>query len=309
MNNTALHFSRQVGMAVLLSAWCLFSQARTVVDATGVRITVPNTIQRPLALSEIDLDALLALNLQPVGTTAGRGQNSTPNYLGQTAQHVPLVGGFGAPVLDKTIAAKPDVILVGGITDPKLLQQLRTIAPTLVTYTVGDDWKTAFRRIAQLTGREQQGKAFFERYQQRIEQLRKQLGANTNNTVSIVRWNPQGPAYMLSESFASLVIADVGLERPASQQQKGIAHSPALSLEALNRIDADWLFIGTLSPTGQASEALKSSMRSPLFQQLKAVKNQHMRVVDGSLWTSLGGPLAAMSILDDLEKHMKPPKP
>jgi iron complex transport system substrate-binding protein len=309
MNKTVLHFTHQVGMALLLSAWCLFSQARTVVDATGTQVTVPDTVQRPLALSETDLDALLALNLQPVGTTAGRGQQGTPNYLGQQAQRIVLVGGFGAPVIDKIIAAKPDLILAGGLTDPKLLQQLRTLAPTVVTYTLGSDWKTAFRQIAQFTGRNAQANTFFERYQQRIEQLRKHLGPNTNNTISIVRWNPQGPAYMLSDSFASLVIADVGLKRPSTQQEKGIAHSPPLSLEAIHRIDADWLFIGTLSPTGQASESLKTSMQSPVFRQLKAVKNQHMRLVDGSLWTSLGGPLAAMAILNDLEQHMPLRKP
>lgn len=309
MNKTVLHFIHQVGTALLLSAWCLFSHARSLVDATGAQITIPDTIQRPLALSEMDLDALLALNLQPVGTTAGRGQQGTPNYLGQAAQRIPLMGGFGAPVLDKIIAAKPDLILAGGITDPKLLQQLRTIAPTVVTYTLGNDWKTAFRHIAQFTGRNPQANAFFERYQQRIEQLHKHLGPNTNSTVSIVRWNPQGPAYMLSESFASLVIADLGLKRPSTQQEKGIAHSPPLSLEAIQRIDADWLFVGTLSPTGQASEALKTSMQSPVFRQLKAVKNQHMRLVDGSLWTSLGGPLAAMAILNDVEQHMTHSKP
>ena len=83
--------------------------------------------QRVLALSEIDLDSLLALKLKPVGATNGRGQSGMPHYLGNAVSGIAGVGSFGSPVLDLVIGAQPDLILVGSLPDPELLAQLSKI--------------------------------------------------------------------------------------------------------------------------------------------------------------------------------------
>jgi iron complex transport system substrate-binding protein len=142
------------------------------------------------------------------------------------------------------------------------------------------------------------------RYVTRVQEVRARLGRNGTAEVSITRWNPQGPAYMLNDSFAARVLADIGLKRPAAQQQPGVGHSPPLSLEQIGLIDADWLFLGTLSPEGDAVAALETAKAHPLFQQLRAVRAGHVVPVDGSQWTSLGGPLAALAILDQVAQAM-----
>ncbi|HWW04184.1 iron-siderophore ABC transporter substrate-binding protein [Collimonas sp.] len=280
-----------------------FSAERAIVDAAGRAVRVPVQPQRVLALSEIDLDSLLALKIKPVGATNGRGQGGMPHYLGNAVSGLASVGNFGSPVLDLVIAAQPDLILVGSLPDPELLAQLSKIAPTVVSYKQGEDWQLALRRIAEVVGRPAQADALLSAYRRRAETLRGKLGAQANATVSVVRWNPQGPSYMLKDAFASLVLADLKMRRPAAQMQAGVAHSPPLSLEALSRIDADWLFVGTLN-TSQANDALSAARQSPAFRQLGAVQKGHMVAVDGSLWTSPGGPLAALAILNDVEKAM-----
>lgn len=42
-------------------------------------------------------------------------------------------------------------------------------------------------------------------------------------------------------------------------------------------------------------------LENPLFQSLQVVQNDRVVVIDGSLWTSVGGPLTAMTVLDDVE--------
>jgi iron complex transport system substrate-binding protein len=39
---------------------------------------------------------------------------------------------------------------------------------------------------------------------------------------------------------------------------------------------------------------------------LGAIRNQHYSAVDGSLWTSVGGPLAAMQVMTDLQQLLAP---
>jgi iron complex transport system substrate-binding protein len=275
---------------------------RVVIDAAERKVTLPQAPLRILAMSELDLDALLALGIQPRGATRGRGQQSTPRYLGKAASGIASVGNFASPVPDLAIALQPDLILAGGVPDPELLARLSKIAPTVVTYRPGEHWQSALRRIGAVVGRSAQAETVLAQYQQRAAALNARLQAQQGASVSVVRWNPHGPAYMLRDSFASLVLADLKLRRPASQQQPGAAHSPPLSMEALALIDADWLFVGTLD--GAAGGALDAASASPAFRRLNAVKRGRMRAVDGSLWTGPGGPLAANAILADVEKAM-----
>jgi iron complex transport system substrate-binding protein len=72
-----------------------------------------------------------------------------------------------------------------------------------------------------------------------------------------------------------------------------------LSLENLSKIDADWLFVATLNPQGQ--ETLDAARKQPAFERLGAVRNQHVFTVDGQVWTSGTGLLAAGVVLDDIE--------
>ncbi|MCX4029495.1 iron-siderophore ABC transporter substrate-binding protein [Endozoicomonas sp. SM1973] len=277
-----------------------YNDTRQVRDMTGAEVIIPRQPKRVIALSEVDLDSLIALGMQPVGATAGRGQITTPSYLADHTTDVTIVGRLGLPSIDKLIELKPDLILAGGFIDPVALKQVKKIAPTLVTHSIGENWKQAFQRTASLLGQEQAAEIYWETYNKRVSQLKSALGENANAKISVVRWNPKGPSYMLGDSFISSVLNDIQLKRPETQNQPGAGHSPPLSLEALEKIDGDWLFVGTLVEKSKATQALEHIKATQVFQQLKAVQNNHVVNVDGSLWTSVGGPLAAMAVLNDL---------
>ncbi|WP_158583377.1 ABC transporter substrate-binding protein [Salinisphaera sp. Q1T1-3] len=274
--------------------------AREIVDATGTQVDVPEQPQRVLALGERDLGAALALEVTPVGRLDGRGMSGAPRYLGPAAEQIPSLGQFLQPAMGRVIEAGPDLILAGGFTDARLIAQLRRIAPTVVTSTHDDDWKQSLERVAAALGRPDRLHRFMQRYQDRVAALRAELGDRAGETVSIVRWNPRGPMTMQRDAFASQVLADVGLSRPPSQQQPGSAHTRPLSLEAMRRLNADWLYVGLLDAAPEA--ALAEARRSAAFRTLPVVENGHAFGVDGALWTSRGGPLAALAILDTLQR-------
>lgn len=277
--------------------------SRDIVDAAERKVSIPQEPKRILVLGEFELDALLALGIEPVGATNGRGQTGMQHYLQNKAAKVPSVGGFAQPNMDKVLAAQPDLILTD-LRDQQIIAKLQRIAPTVVATKVGSDWKSAFNQIAALLGKEAQAQSVVAQYQTRVAALKQKI--TPNQTVSIVRWNPKGPGYMFKDAFSSLIVQDLGLKRPAGQMGPGTNHSKPLSLEALNEIDADWLFIGTLSPEGEAAQTLKTVQTAPAFKNLNVVKNQRVRIIDGSLWTSTGGPLAALAVLDDIEKNLAP---
>lgn len=280
---------------------------RQILDANGQSQTVPDAPKRIVVLSELDLDSALTLGVQPVGTVNGRGQATLPRYLlDRAGKEIAVVGDLDNPNLEKLIDLEPDLILTGQ-TKPELLALLKEIAPTVVTGNWGEPWKVVFQRSALVMNKEAEGKAFLAQYDARLQEARTRLAKHQGEQISIVRWNPKGPSYMHGGTFASSVVQEMGLARPAHQIGDKSPHSPALSLESLNLLDGDWLVIGTLSTSGDAVDAMKQAEQTPAFQQLSAIKGKRFGAVDGSLWTSTGGPQAALRVIDDVEQLMSKP--
>lgn len=280
---------------------------RQVIDANGQSQTVPDAPERVVVLGELDLDAALTLGVQPVGTVNGRGQATLPRYLlDKAGKEISVVGDLDNPNLEKLIDLEPDLILTAQ-TKPELLTLLNEIAPTVVTGNWGEPWKQVFQRTALVLNREAEGKAFLAQYEARLQEARARLAKHQGEQVSIVRWNPKGPSYMHGSTFASSVVQEMGLARPPHQIGDRTPHSPALSLESLNLLDGDWLVIGTLSASGDAVDAMKQAEQTPAFQQLGAIKGKRFGAVDGSIWTSTGGPQAALRVISDVEQLMSKP--
>ncbi|MDT3709244.1 MAG: iron-siderophore ABC transporter substrate-binding protein [Pseudomonadaceae bacterium] len=291
-------------VAVLLAgllALPAYADTRQVTDAMGNTVTVPEAPQRVITLSEIDLDTALTLGVTPVGTINGRGQAAPPRYLdGKLPAGIEVVGDIDNPNLETLLELEPDLILTGPVK-PEQLAILNEIAPTVITFNWARPWQESMQRTAQALNKEAEAKAVLERYRARVEAARQRLAAHQGETLSIVRWNPKGPSYMFKDAFASTVAEDVGLRRPAHQQDRGHTHSMALSLESLELLDADWLVIGTLATSGEAVEAMNQAEQTPAFRQLSAIQAKRFGAVDGSLWTSLGGPMAALQVIEDIE--------
>ncbi|MGY6037325.1 ABC transporter substrate-binding protein [Aeromonas sp. AE23HZ002T15] len=297
--------------AALMLASLVGSQAqagtRQVIDANGQSQTVPDAPERVVVLGELDLDTALTLGVQPVGTVNGRGQATLPRYLlDKAGKEITIVGDLDNPNLEKLIDLEPDLILTGQ-TKPELLTLLNEIAPTVVTGNWGEPWKVIFQRSALVMNKEAEAKAFLTQYDARLQEARTKLAKHQGEQVSIVRWNPKGPSYMHGSTFASSVVQEMGLARPPHQIGDRTPHSPALSLESLNLLDGDWLVIGTLSASGDAVDAMKQAEQTPAFQQLGAIKGKRFGAVDGSLWTSTGGPQAALQVISDVEQLMSKP--
>ncbi|MFF4222587.1 ABC transporter substrate-binding protein [Streptomyces sp. L500] len=279
-------------------------ETRTIKDATGTAVKVPAHPKRVVTLTQEDLDAVLALGVKPVGITNGQGLNKPPAYLEDKVKGISVVGNLLQPVMDKVLAAKPDLILAGDLQDENVLKQLREITPaTLVTMAPTDDWKLSFRGVANAVNSLDKANKVIADYEAKAKKAGEELGENKGAEVSIVRWNPDGPSWMEKKQFASGVALDMGLKRPKTQDKDGNAHTPALSLEKISEIDGDWLFLSTLTSDGE--KALKDVQEKPAYKDLNAVKKNHAVTVNGSVWSTRGGPLASDVVIDDITKALK----
>ncbi len=294
--------------------------SRTITDAKGTQVTLPAKPVRVLPLSEPTLDATIALGLKPIATTAGRGQNAIPAYLQPRAKGIESVGGLGTPNLEQVAQLAPDVILLDGTAfqDAAVIDKLRKIAPTVFVSKTGQDWRTAFEGTADALGRASEGADVLAAYDQHVNETKLAIAPRVDETVSVVRWAGIGlPAVLMKELCSGRVLTDLGLPRPEFQDEMGPGHTVPVSLEELEKIDGDWIFFGALGGGGvdaggvdtpadveSARDAIETARETPGFSRLKAVQANHVVPVDGSAWTSAGGPIAANVIVDDVARNL-----
>lgn len=287
---------------------------RTVVDAQGAEVLVPEDPQRVVTLSEPTLDGVFALGEEPVGTVSGRGQSGVPSYLADLAGDVPLLGSVAQPNYEEIGKAKPDLILVDGTSinnNPEAIEILRKIAPVVYTGDAGGDWRANFSLTAEALGLESEGEQVLADYDAHVAEVAAGLGAYADSTFSIVRWQGSSAALILGDLPPGQALIDLGLTRPAGQDRRGRGHSEPVSLENLADIDADYMFFGTLgsSSVGNpeaggtadlegAELALDEATATPGFTDLNAYRSGNVILVDGSLWTSTGGPILMTRVVD-----------
>jgi len=280
---------------------------RAVTDAIGSVVCLPEHPERVISLTDGDTDALIALDIEPVGVSNGRGAQTPPRYLlDYLAEDYVSVGGFFQPNLEILLELEPDIILFsyGDFAEPSLLEQLNAIAPVFIPVSGEGTWQDLFTSVGEAMNMEADVDAFFTEYENRLAEIGATVEADTQFVIA--RWAAEGPQVMAPYIFAPAILQELGMVMPEEipDLEVGHAHSSPLSLETLQILDADWLFVGTLQAEGDAAEALEVVFDNPLFQQLEVAKNEQVVVVDGSVWTSSGGPLAANLVLDVVEKNL-----
>ncbi|AHL76903.1 ABC transporter substrate-binding protein [Stutzerimonas stutzeri] len=286
-------------LGVLLSTTVL-AETRTIDSAYGP-VQLEGHPQRVVALGDNALDAALSLGLQPVGTLASRGGSDVPDYLKAKAGDIALVGTVREPNLEAVLSLQPDLILASTELPRAQYDKLSLIAPTIVPKGGSfQDWRTLFGVYAQALGEAAKADERIGEIDARVVALRKQLPADQQ--VSVVRWNPQGPFLMSSRLFVGQLLEALGFKPNTLATETERPHTDILSLENLGKADGDWIFLATLNPDG--SKALDEAREQPAFKRLEAVKNDHVVSVDGQIWSSSSGYLAAQHVLDDVERAL-----
>ncbi|MCE8044135.1 iron-siderophore ABC transporter substrate-binding protein [Halomonas daqingensis] len=303
----ALRLPLSVAVLALLplTAWA----ERSVETAFG-EVVVPRSPERVVTLYEGALDVALAAGVTPLGAVTTRGGDGMARYIeAHLGEQRPAIVGVVREInLEAVLALEPDVILAPPQLPEAQYRLLSRMAPTVVPLTKGLDpeaWRAETRLFAQALGREAEIEAALEQVDARAAEVAERIAADEAPSAVLVRWMPQGPMVMSADLFtagllraAGVAVHDAGLTRENSP------HSDPLSLENLSRVDADWLFLATLNEEGR--EALQAAQATPAFARLDVVARDQVVPVDGQLWSSATGPLAALTILDQLDAALTP---
>lgn len=307
---------------VLLRLVCLFTvfifcwaNAATAQDSRTVNtkfgpVTIKGEPQRVVTLFEGALDASYAVGVEPLGAIITRGGNHVASYLQDRAQDISIVGTPQENNLEAIIALKPDLILASNTLPAQQYQLLSTIAPTVASGLRSSDedaWRKDARLFATALGKSEQMEQQLAALEQRLAEIKAQVEAvlpEEERTVMIARWMPQGPVILSNKLFTANLLTGVGFTvEDGGVVKEDRPHTSPISQENLDMLDQDWLFLATINAEGD--EALAQAEKSPAYQRLQVVQNQRVIPVDGQIWTSATGVLAAEVILNGVEKALQ----
>lgn len=276
---------------------------RTVTDALG-EVEIPEAPLRVIALDQSLLDAAFTLELEVIGyTTFADPDGPVPELYASVADDLASdavwMGDLSTPNLELIAAAQPDLILSSAVRHASIRDQLLEIAPTVMSESAGGGWKDILTLAGEATGREEAAAAALADYEARAAAIGEAIRAERGDpTISVIRFVDVIRLYQ-PVSFSGVVLTDVGLARPDSQQdtENFIA---IISPEELPTADADVIVYATFGDD-EVEAVVAELTAGPLWTSLSAVAAGEAYPVSDEEWMSGVGLFGARAILDDLE--------
>lgn len=288
-----------LGLAALLAACgsddgaatTTVPRTRTITDSRGPA-EVPVSPERVAALvGSAEIDVIL-LGITPVFSgTYAEGWVDLPEGIA-TSDTVP-------PSVEAVAAAKPD-LLIGWhwLSEDPTWVTLGEIAPAVTLPDTGSDWRSVFRLVADAVNRPEQATKALADFDARVAALRAKVAEQPPITVALVGSFEPGtywwwePSYETNQHLASV---GIGIDGPAERGRD-------LSYERLSEITAPWIILTGTPGTDDGTDDLTSSA---LWQNLPAVVNDQVVVVDRDLWGG-AGLMWANAMLDEIERIFVP---
>lgn len=275
----------------------------TVEHAMGTT-TMEKTPEKVVILTNEGTEALLALGVTPVGAVQSWTGDPWYDHIADDMKDVKVVGVESQVNVEAIAALQPDLIIGNKMRQEAIYEQLSAIAPTVFAEDLRGNWKNNFELYAKAVNKEEKGKEVLAAYDQRIEDLKTELGDKVNMKVSMVRFMAGDVRIYHKDSFSGVILEQIGLARPESQDKEDFAEK-GVTQERIPAMDGDILFYFTYEEgDGKASEVEKEWIENPLFKNLEVAKNGQVYKVDDAIWNTAGGVKAANLMLDDLEKYI-----
>ncbi len=273
-------------------------QTRIVHDIVG-DVVIPVHPERIVA--PYVEDALVALGVTPaLQWSLG---SYVQDYLQPYLEDVPFLDFTDGPNLEALLAADPDIIVLytSNLAKDGGYEQFGKIAPTYAFEDATVSWKDTLHTLGDILGKQEEANAAIQAYEDKLEEAKAVLQPYTEGkTFAVIRVKPKEFLLMDGTYYSGPVLYDdLGLEPHPLIKELSWDYNYSFSLELLPDLDADYIF---LLVQGEAARDKAVELRnSSLWQDLPAVKNNHVFEVDISYWMAAGA-IAHGKKIDDVVK-------
>ncbi|QYR21277.1 iron-siderophore ABC transporter substrate-binding protein [Paenibacillus sp. sptzw28] len=255
------------------------SSKRVITHLAG-ETTIEGEPQKIAVLDYRLADSLLALGIKPYAMTSYMGETKIEYIDGDPLKGVKNLGD--QPNLEAILEAQPDFI-IGRQDDNKIYDDLSKIAPTILV-PIHTDWRLNFRELAQMLNKSKEAEQWIAQYDKKAEEAKKKISGKVGKDATALYMRVMPKEYRIhgpNQAFGATLAQDLGF-KPLPQVES-IKKFEALSMEKLPELNPDYIFIQVGGPVKGGDKAAEKKYaeltQSPLWKDLKAVKNNHVYLV------------------------------
>lgn len=242
-------FAIVVGLLALVSSGAPAQDMRSFTDDIGRVVDIPADPQRIVSLHDQSITIpLLELGVVPVGSHGRTTEDGTP-YIRSARMltgadfdnsDIAFMGNFPADI-EAVAAAEPDLIITVD-AQSEILDQLETIAPTIVLDNAARAEYGLYSTLADLTGTQRQLEMLEARYRHQIAEITA-LVDTADVTVNVIQGSGGELAVWHSYFNLGRVLRDAGFAFPRIVDAIPEGESARWSGEVLPQLDADFVFV------------------------------------------------------------------
>jgi iron complex transport system substrate-binding protein len=288
----------------LLAATGLFACSLQAASAIEIETATgrEHVADAPKTVAVFDIpavDTLDRLGIKPAGVP----NNIYLPELRKAAEGAEVVGTLFEPDLEALSALAPDLVIIGGRSQPKLAA-VRQVAPA-IDMTIGSDDLVgdALKRLetyGALFAKEEEAAKVRGELEAALAKTRA-AAAGKGRALIVMTNGTKISAYGPGSRFG-WVHSSLGLEPAAKGMAKSI-HGEVVSFEFIAKVDPDWLIVvDRAAAIGAGDQSAKVTLDNELVAGTKAWRNKQVVYVPaGDFYIAAGGVQALMRTLDVLE--------
>ena len=291
-------FHRLVAAVAVLALLSVPSFAREITHAMGVT-EVPDQPQRVVILTNEGTEALLYLGIVPIGAAQSWDGDPWYDHLAEQLKDTVSLGTESAINLEVLASLEPDLIIGNKVRQEKVYGQLAAIAPTVFAENLSGDWQENYQLYADTLGLGEQGASDLAAFRDRAAAIGVSLGGSINDEISLVRFSPGRTRIYYKDTFAGVILDQVGLKRPAPQDRQEFAEE--VQKERIPDMDGSRIFYFSADADPDESKVNLADWTSDqLWLNLAGVKAGKAQRVSELVWNTGGGIYCAHMMLDEL---------
>ncbi len=266
-----------------------------VVKHAGGETEIKGIPKRIVVLEIALADALAALDVQAVGIADDSDPKLVIDEIKNKVGDYTSVGSRYEVNLEKISSLKPDLILADQIKQNAVLGELKKIAPTVTVDSYNGGYKEsldAVKIIADAVGKSDKIEGILKKHNEAILKYKEQIPKDEKRTILPAVVTKSGFHAHADHSYVGTFLSELGLKDPLKAKD---AYNK-LSIEQVVEINPDVMYF----MVSEEVTIINEWKNNPLWQNLKAVKENKVFYVSRPKWAVSRGLISSEVIAKDI---------
>ncbi|QLK86566.1 Fe(3+) dicitrate ABC transporter substrate-binding protein [Staphylococcus sp. 17KM0847] len=280
----------------------------------GGTTKIEKTPKKVVALEYSFVDALVALGVKPVGIADDGDKSNIIEPIRDKVGDYKSVGDRKQPNLEVISELKPELIIADSNRHKGNYEQLSKIAPTILLPSLDSDYKQnleAFKTIGKALSKDDEASKRLDEHKEKIEQYEKEITMDKDKKVLPAVISQSGLLAHSDKSYVGQFLHELGfkeaLTKEVADQLPEYLNAPYLNMnsEQLSEVNPERMFIMV---NGEDDPFYAKMKEDKVWNELDAVKNDRVHVVDRLTWAKFRGLISSEEIAKELAEISKSEK-